>query len=62
MLYSHGMLTKLGFTKPEASWQCKRLNKKTHNWASNKMKGIIKIGGYDVLHEQAIAYANSQNL
>jgi len=59
----NGTLTKVGFITPEASWQCKRLDRKTYNWASNEVKGMIKIGGgYEVLHEQAIAYANSQNL
>jgi len=48
---------------PQDNWQCQHIGEQSYNWAVDQMKGNLKLGGgYEVLREQALAYANNNNL
>lgn len=60
---ANGSTTRIGFMKAVPEWKCRQLYRKSDSWAMNKFKGMIKFGGpYQVLQEQAIEYANQNNL
>lgn len=54
---------KVGYKRPDASWKCLQLDRKTDYTATNQFKGMFKLGGaYQVVEEQAIEYANQKHL
>jgi hypothetical protein len=60
---ANGNNVKVGYIAPDASWKCIQVDRKSHTWAMNQFQGMIKLGGgYQVLQEQAVDYANKKNL